>query len=239
MIEPPSATLAVALRLTPVVSSGPATASSVIVAVPLALALPVLPAVTVAVSVKVSAPSAIGSSLVATRTCTEVWPAASVTPAAVTGCQAAPSNHSSAVAVSVPTTAVPLASVGTKVTSPVLGVDRLTVKTAKPLSTTAVSDTAISEVSLSLIVVATLPDAPLSTRFSKLPPLADASATFSVSTPSASASSIVAMLKLALLAPAGMMTVATPVKSAPSAAVPLYVMLTVTAVCAGLVSETV
>ena len=46
-------------------------------------------------------------------------------------------------------------------------------------------------------------------------------ATVKLSAPSASASSSVAMLKLAELAPAGMVTVATPVKSLPLAAVPL------------------
>ncbi len=88
------------------------------------------------------------------------------------------------------------------------------------------------------MLVVAAPLAPLMTRFSKLPPAALATVTLKLSAPSASTSCSVAMLKLALLEPAGIVTVATPVKSAPFAAVPLYVRLTVTAVCAALVSET-
>ena len=69
----------------------------------------------------------------------------------------------------------------------------------------------VSGAASSLIVVVTLLALPLTTRLSKLPPVADATLTTSVSPLSASASSIVAMLKVALLAPAGMVTAATPV----------------------------
>src|SRR5690606_21506788 len=116
------------------------TASSVIVPVPNAVALAVVPAFTVTSRRKVSPESATGSSVVATRTCTAVAPAAIVTPAAVTGTHAAPSKYSSAVAVSVPTMAEPLASAGVKVVGVALALDRLTVNTAKPPSTTVVSD---------------------------------------------------------------------------------------------------
>jgi hypothetical protein len=60
------------------------------------------------------------------------------------------------------------------------------------------------------MVVVTLLALPLTTRLSKLPPLAEATLTTSVSPLSASASSSVAMLKVALDAPAGIVTVATP-----------------------------
>ena len=63
--------------------------------------------------------------------------------------------------------------------------------------------------------------AALTTRLSKLPPAADTIVTVKLSAPSASVSLIVAIASAALLAPAGMVTVATPVKSLPSAAVPL------------------
>ena len=60
-------------------------------------------------------------------------------------------------------------------------------------------------------VVTDEPLPPASTRLSKLPPLAETRLTVKLSAPSASASLMVAMLKLALLAPAGIVTVATPV----------------------------
>ena len=214
----PSTTLAGPARLTSTVSGA---ASSLRVATPLAAAFAVVPPVTVAVSVKVSPESAMASSVVATRTCTDRLPAAIVTPAPVTGCHALPSNHSSAVPVSTPTVALPLASDGVNVVAVALALDRPTVKTAKPPSTTAVSDTVIDGVpSLSSSVVLTLFAPPLICRFSKLPPVADTRLTPNDSLPSASASSSVAMLKLVLEAPAAMVTVATPLKSLPSAAVP-------------------
>ena len=75
--------------------------------------------------------------------------------------------------------------------------------------------------SLSTSDVLTLPFAPLTARFSKLPPVALAMLTVKLSAPSASTSSIVARLKLALEDPAGMVTLTTPVKSEPLVAVPL------------------
>ena len=92
----------------------------------------------------------------------------------------------------------------------VLGVDRLTVKMAKPPSTTVVSDTLMFAVSSSTIVVPTVLATPLIARFSKLPPVAVTSATLKVSAPSASASLIVATLKVVLPLPAGIVTLATP-----------------------------
>ena len=78
-------------------------------------------------------------------------------------------------------------------------------------------------VSLSVTVVLISPPLPIpaSKRRSKLPPLAPARVMVKFSLPSASASSIVAMLKLALLLPARMLTVVLPLKSLPLAAVPL------------------
>ena len=84
-----------------------------------------------------------------------------------------------------------------------------------------VAERLTTETSLSTMPVVTLPLVALTTRFSKLPPVALPIATVKFSLPSAAASSIVATLKLAELAPAGMVTVVTPVKSLPSAAVPL------------------
>ena len=205
----------------------------------MALALPVLPLLTVAVRAKVSSPSAAKSSLVATRTCTLVLPAAMLTPPTGTATQALPLKYSSAVVVSVPTVALPEASDGVKTTAVVEGFESDTVKTAKPPSPTVGELTDRAGVSSSLMLVVAAPLAPLMTRLSKLPPAALPMVTVKLSAPSASASCSVAMLKLALLAPAGIVTVATPVKSVPLAAVPLYVRLTVTAVCAALVSETV
>ena len=75
--------------------------------------------------------------------------------------------------------------------------------------------------SLSTIDVLMLLALPLTARFSKLPPAALVMLTVKFSEPSASASSIVARLKLALEAPVGMVTLTTPVKSVPLAAVPL------------------
>ena len=121
-----------------------------------------------------------------------------------------------------PTVAVPLASTGVKVVGVALALVRLTVKTAKLPSTTLGLDTAIDGMpSFSSSEVVTLPAPPLIARFSKLPPVADTSDTVKLSLPSNSASSIVAMLRLALLLPLGMVTLATPLKSLPSAAVPL------------------
>ena len=149
---PPSATLGVALSASVAVSPGSATDSSPIVAAPLALTLPVLPLVTVAVSAKVSLPSAYGSSVVATRSWIEVWPAGIVTLPA-TGCQALPSKNSSVAAVSVATVAVPETSAGVKTTGVVDTLVSDTVKTAKSPSTTVGLETARLGVSSSLIVV--------------------------------------------------------------------------------------
>ena len=77
------------------------------------------------------------------------------------------------------------------------------------------------EMSLSTMPVVTEPLAPLTTRLSKLPPVAAPMATVKLSGPSARASSMAAMEKLAELLPAGMVTVVVPVKSAPLAAVPV------------------
>ena len=77
------------------------------------------------------------------------------------------------------------------------------------------------EMSLSTMPVVTEPALLLTARFSKLPPVAVAMVIVKLSAPSARASSIVATLKLAELLPAGMVTVVVPVKSLPSAAVPL------------------
>ena len=65
-------------------------------------------------------------------------------------------------------------------------------------------------VSSSTIVVPTALALPLMARLSKSPPVALTSETVKFSAPSASASSIVATLKVALLAPAGMVTLVTP-----------------------------
>ena len=133
-----------------------------------------------------------------------------------------PSKYSSAVAVSVPTVALPEDSAGLKMTAVVEGFDSETVKTAKPPSTTVGELTDSIGVSSSVIeVVAARRWLALMTRFSKLPPAALPIVTVKFSAPSASTSCNVAMLKLALLAPAGIVTVATPVKSLPSAATPL------------------
>ena len=83
-----------------------------------------------------------------------------------------------------------------------------------------VADSVSVAVSSSTIVVVT-DEVPVSCRLSKLPPLADTSCTVTVSLPSARLSFSVGTLKLALDAPAGIVTVATPVKSLPSAALPL------------------
>ena len=72
--------------------------------------------------------------------------------------------------------------------------------------------------SLSTIVVLT--PAPLTCSDSKLPPLALAICTWKLSLPSMALSLMVAMLKLALDEPAGIVTEATPLKSLPSAATP-------------------
>ena len=188
-----------------------ASTSSVIVAVPTALVLPVVPTVTVAVSENVSSPSAAKSSFVATRTCTLVAPAASVTPPTGTATHAVPLKYSSAVEVSVPTVAVPEDNVGLKVTAVVEAFDNDTVNTAKPPSPTVGELTAIVGVSSSMIVVVCAPLAPLMTRLSKLPPEALAIVTVKFSAPSPIRSCSVAMLKLALLAPAAIVTEATPV----------------------------
>ena len=75
--------------------------------------------------------------------------------------------------------------------------------------------------SLSTIVVVTLPLVALIARLSKLPPVKEAMLTVKFSAASFSASSSVAKLKLTLLLPTGIVTVACPVKSIPSTAVPL------------------
>src|SRR5688572_13550018 len=100
------------------------------VAVPKADALAVEPAVTVAVSVKVSPESAAASSVVATRSCADVLPAGIVTPAGGTATHALPLKNSTTVVVSVPTVAEPLARLGVKLVTVALAPDRLTVKTA-------------------------------------------------------------------------------------------------------------
>ncbi|MNY31281.1 hypothetical protein D3C86_1654380 [compost metagenome] len=74
---------------------------------------------------------------------------------------------------------------------------------------------------MSMIEVLTLPLDELIARFSKLPPVAESILTTKFSVPSVILSSMVATLKSALLAPAGIFTMYTPVKSEPSAAVPL------------------
>ena len=178
---------------------------------PNALALAVAPLVTVAVSVNVSPLSASASSVVATRTCTDVLPAAIVTPAAGTATHALPLKNSKTVPVSVPTVAEPLLKAGVNVVALALAPDRLTVNTAKPPSTTVVSDTLSAGVaSSSTSVVPTLLLTALTTRFSKLPPVAETIVTVKPSVPSNAASSIVATSKSALEAPAGIVTVATP-----------------------------
>jgi len=89
-----------------------------------------------------------------------------------------------------------------------LAPDRLTVKSAKLPSVTALSDTAIEgTASLSSSAVVTLPALPLIASCSKPPPVADTSDTVKLSAPSNSASSSVAMLTLALLALAGIVSV--------------------------------
>ena len=80
---------------------------------------------------------------------------------------------------------------------------------------------AMAATSLSTMAVDTAPALPLIASDSKLPPVAVASVTLKLSAPSASASSIVATSNVVELEPARMVTVATPVKSLPSVAVPL------------------
>ncbi len=110
--------------------------------------------------------------------------------------------------------AVPLASARLTVVAVDDGLVRLIVNTAKPpASATLWLDTAIAgAASLSVIAVVTLLLAPLMTRFSKLPPVAEATVTVNDSAATSSMlSSMVAMLNVALLAPAAMTTEATPV----------------------------
>ena len=102
------------------------------------------------------------------------------------------------------------------------GFDSVTVCTTLTVSTALAADTvAMADTSLSTMPVETEALLPLTTRFSKLPPVALSMVTVKLSAPSARLSSIVATLKLAALLPAGMVTVVTPEKSLPSAAVPL------------------
>ncbi|MNM82673.1 hypothetical protein D3C81_947080 [compost metagenome] len=72
-----------------------------------------------------------------------------------------------------------------------------------------------------MIEVLTLPLDELIARFSKLPPVAESILTTKFSVPSVILSSMVEMSNGTLLTPAGIFTVYTPVKSEPSAAVPL------------------
>ena len=71
----------------------------------------------------------------------------------------------------------------------------------------------VSGVASSTSVVVTLLAGPTA-RFSKLPPVAPAMVTITVSPESAKASSSAATLKVAEVAPAGMVTVVTPLRSA-------------------------
>ncbi|MNJ49386.1 hypothetical protein D3C77_446120 [compost metagenome] len=74
--------------------------------------------------------------------------------------------------------------------------------------------------SLLTMVVVTLPLSP-TTRFSKLPPVAELICTLKDSAPSAMPSRRIGTLKVPVLLPFGIVTVATPVKSEPSLAVPV------------------
>ncbi|MNJ53273.1 hypothetical protein D3C77_486570 [compost metagenome] len=73
--------------------------------------------------------------------------------------------------------------------------------------------------SLLWMVVVTLPLLP-TTRFSKLPPVAEPICTVKDSVPSATPSRRIGTLKVPVLLPFGIVTVVTPVKSEPSLAVP-------------------
>ena len=86
-----------------------------------------------------------------------------------------------------------------------------------------VADKLTVAVSLSVSIVVISPPLPVAanTKFSKLPPLALASVIVKFSVPSASTSSIVAMLKFALFVPFKIVTVVLPLKSTPLPAVPL------------------
>jgi len=121
---------AASLTLTSLMENCGVPSLSTMVVVALATA-GVEPLTGVALRLKVSLASEMASSVVARRSCTEVAPGAIVTLPA-TGTQALPSKTSSAdaAAVSVPTVAVPLLREGAKTTGEVLGLDRLTVKTA-------------------------------------------------------------------------------------------------------------
>ena len=101
-----------------------------IVPTPTALVFAVVPLLTVAVRLKVSVASSMVSLVTATRTCTEVCPAAKVIPPAGTATQLVPLLYSNAVPVSVPTIAVPLLNVGLNTIGPELGLLRLTVNVA-------------------------------------------------------------------------------------------------------------
>ncbi len=74
--------------------------------------------------------------------------------------------------------------------------------------------------STSTTLVVTLLATPLMARFSKLPPVAEAIDTVKLSLPSTKPSVSAAMLKLAELFPAGIVTVVEPVISVPFAATP-------------------
>ncbi len=129
---------------------------SVIVAVPVApAAFVTLPVIAPVDSVKVSEASAMASSVVARRNCSEVWPAAMVT-APDTGVQLVPpsveTSSAEAAAVSVPTVAVPLPSVGVKLVAPLEALSSETVNTAVAPSATETLLTLIVGVSLSVMV---------------------------------------------------------------------------------------
>ena len=125
---------------------------SVMVAVPVTpLPLVTVPVIAPVDSVKVSEDSARLSSVVASRNWTELWPAAMVT-APETVLQLAPPLVETcsrlAAAVSVPSVAVPLLSVGVKLTAEVEVLFRETVKTALAPSFTVTSPMLMVGVSL-------------------------------------------------------------------------------------------
>ena len=179
------------------------------VAAPVLVTVPVMPPVE---RVKVSVDSARASSVVAMRSCTELWPAAMVT-APVTVLQVLPPSVETskvlAAGVSVPTVAVPLLKAGVKLTAVVEVLSRLTVKTASAPSVSVGLLTLRVGVSLSVppVPVPSSLMVPIPVLSLMVAPLALERVMLKVSLPSNTASLVIATVKVLLVSPAAKFSV--------------------------------
>ncbi len=190
--------------------------SSWIVPVPVALGLSVVPPVVVTVTSNVSSDSAITSSWIGVRSRIEVVPAAMVVE--VSGVQTVPSKTSSSLGPGIPkSTPSPIAVIGIvvipKVMSSKVGLLSSTVNSAW-VSTPSVTTTSVIEitgVSSSMIFVVTELFVEEIRVASNEPPVTELIVTTKFSIGSPSVSSIVGIVNVAVVDPAGMVTDPTPV----------------------------